>query len=309
MKNDDEIYVFSYDALQMPEFYEKLLGRGIEHHKARLNGFAKYTDITKFHFLKKEQSNYVDGTVFKINKGQLFAIDRWLIFPQYGRFMANVFLLDNNEVLENVFVYSRLEISKPEKVDSNDNNFNPNTNKENIDAFLELEKHKENNPLYDFAFVYKINKEKHDVIFQLTHPFFALIFSVKGKENAKIILPVIVTTLEKNGEYFAFSLIFGHKEFMNGISFYDLFYNRIENEKYDFEYQSLFMDLNLEFLNDKPNFIVSLREDKNTTESEYGVYERAIEYPIKSFDIDPWKRFNILISLFFDIREKKIIND
>jgi len=74
--DDNNIYVFSYDALQNKEFYGKLLGENIEHHKARLNGFAKYTDITKFNLLKKEQSSYVDGVVFKVTKDQLFAIDR-----------------------------------------------------------------------------------------------------------------------------------------------------------------------------------------------------------------------------------------
>lgn len=307
--DDNNVYVFSYDALQNEEFYAKLLGENVEHHKARLNGFAKYTDITKFNLLKKEQSSYVDGVVFKVTKDQLFAIDRWVIFPQYGRFLANVLLLDNNEILENVFVYSRLEISKPEKVDENIIQFNPNADEKNINAFIELENYKKNNPLYDFIFVYKIDKEQSEAIEELTHPFFALSFTLKKDENVKIILPVIITTLKNGDDYFAFSIIFGHKEFMNAIAFYDLFYDRLPDEKYNYEYTSLFMNIELPFLKNKPNYILSLIEDKKATKSEYGVFERAIEYPIKWFDINPWERFNLLLSLFFDIRKKKLIND
>ena len=96
---------------------------------------------------------------------------------------------------------------------------------------------------------------------------------------------------------------------MNAISFYDLFYDRLPDEKYNYEYTSLFMNIELPFLKNKPNYILSLIEDKNVTKSEYGVFERAIEYPIKWFDINPWERFNLLLSLFFDIRKKKLIND
>ena len=116
--NNETFYVFLYETKE--EIFSKLFNKNTEFHKARLNGYYAATDDLGFKLLKKDRLKYVDGYVYKITKDELFKLDRFLMFPLYGRFEINVITLDTNEILENVLTYSRLELAQPHEVKQDD---------------------------------------------------------------------------------------------------------------------------------------------------------------------------------------------
>ena len=306
MEDNQKIYIFSYGTVQDPLFYENLFHKDVIKHKAVLNGFAKCIDDSMYFLLKKDQLSSVEGTVFEITKDELFLVDRWEMFPQYGRFLANVLLTDENKVLENVYVYSKLEFGKyylaPTEMKYSNN---PNANEQNLKGFIELENELKSFPLYNFIFMYEIKKEIYDYFEKLTHPYFALTFSLKERKE-KIILQTMTVAFKDKDKYYVGILMLGRKDFLNAINYYEIFYDLDNHGKFDIEFTPLY-DTNMDFSifkNNKPNYVISLKEDSNINESIVGVHEKAFEITIKNFDIDPWKRFNYLLSVFFDFKEK-----
>ncbi|AWX69589.1 gamma-glutamylcyclotransferase family protein [[Mycoplasma] anseris] len=302
---DEKIYVFSYGTIQDPQFYEPLFGKEVKKYPASLNGFIKCKDQTNYFLLKKDTYGVVDGTVFEITKDQLFLIDRWEMFPQYGRFFANVFLKDKNEILENVYVYSKLEVGKWEKVtDSQVFSSDPKANQENLSAFVELEKQIADLPLYDFLFLYKSDKKTNEMIKQLTHPYAALFINWTTKNNEKYSLTShgIFIELEYENEYYVGYLMFGRKEPNNAIH-YSMMFNHELNElqHIDIGYKYLVQPFDLAIFNkQKPAFFLSAREDQNLEEKfKLGIYENCLELICQDFDLDPWKRLNLMLDAFF----------
>ncbi|WP_373438344.1 gamma-glutamylcyclotransferase family protein [Metamycoplasma equirhinis] len=296
---DEKIYVFGYGTIQEPLFYENLLGKNVVRHAATLNGYAKCVDETMYFLLKKDMASQVKGTVFEISKDQLFMIDRWEMYPQYQRFQVNVLLNDTNEMLENVYVYTKLETGKY-FLATDDLPFSkdPSSTDENVNAFVTLENARKNMPISDTIFLYEISKEKHDEIRALSHPYLALILD-DSKNKLFQVDSCVLFAIQEKGKYYATLTSFGNKNGLNSVHYYNIFNNKIEDLNAKITYKPLY-DFDIKFLEEnKPNYYLSHREESDS-ENKVGWFENmAFELVSKSFNLDPLKRYDEILSAFF----------
>lgn len=305
MSNEEKIYVFSYGTIQDPQFYKELLPNS-KPMPAILNGYAKCVDETMYFLLKKDLSSQVKGSVFEISKEELFLIDRWELFPQYQRFQVNVLLTETNEILENVYVYTKLEVGKY-YLATDDMGFsrNPNANENNLNAFIEMEKAIKDFPLTDYIFLYDINEQEFEEINKLTHPYAALIIDDKENRNY-VAIHGSIFAIKEDGKMYAALTSFSQKSNLNSIFYYQAFNEKLLNSKPEIMLKSLYDNTNIDFLiNKKPVYYLSSREDKAINETQVGWYEnKAFELVEKDFDIDPFIRFNKMLKAFFDTKQK-----
>ena len=307
------IYFFAYAGEQDEPFYSKMFSPDVKKHPARLNGFAKCKDQSHFLLLKKDPLKSVDGVVFEITKDQLFALDRWNLYPQYGRFAANVILTDTNEIIDNALIYTKLEEGKWEPLSNEEADIyrNPNFDEKNVNGFFALEETLKNYNIHDFALLYKIDKEKFDYINQFTHPFLNFEISIKEEPNALLLNFGVLMAIQENDEYFAIVQVFGKKEPIEIFHYYQMFYDKIPNFHHSIKFFPTVMDININFLNEtKPDYFISYKEDKNldlTSNKNLAIWEKAMELVTNDFNINPWTRFDIILKAFFDYRKQNKI--
>ena len=311
--NNETFYVFLYETKE--EIFSKLFNKNTEFHKARLNGYYAATDDLGFKLLKKDRLKYVDGYVYKITKDELFKLDRFLMFPLYGRFEINVITLDTNEILENVLTYSRLELAQPHEVKQDDASSDEVIlkNIEGFNKFADLEK---NEPFYDFILLWEITKEQNQLINENPFPFFNLDIKMKEQQDAEIRNYGILFTFEHEKKYYAAYTMFAKYSFLSAIDYYNIFY-QVPNSfpatyNFIFLYDKYFEGKakDYEFLNQiKPIFFISTRLDLDQKEPTIGVYQKACEFVVNDFNKDHFERYNWLLSAFFDAKNRKIIKD
>ncbi|QJG66231.1 gamma-glutamylcyclotransferase [Mycoplasma phocoeninasale] len=297
---EEKYYIFSYDSMQDPIFFENLFAKDTKRMAATLNGYVKCVDESRYFLLKKDLSSQVRGTVFEISKDELFMVDRWKMFPQYQRFTANVLLNDKNEILENVYVYTKLELGKY-YVATEDMGFfkDPSASEDNLRAFIELEKQAKKLPISDAVFLYEIDEKTHELIRNFTHPYTALILEDKENKLFSIQSCALFAINEKNKHYAALTS-FGNKVGMNSIMYYEVFNDKIPNSHSEITIKPLY-DLDLSFLEGKkPNYYLSHREDKEEKNGKMGWYKDvAFELVTPDFNLDPMLRFDQLLTAFF----------
>ncbi|WP_427902921.1 gamma-glutamylcyclotransferase family protein [Metamycoplasma alkalescens] len=301
MEQDKKIYVFSYGTIQDELFYKNLLSPNVIKRPAILNGYAKCIDDLQYFLLKKDIGHQVKGSIFEITKEELFMIDRWEMFPQYQRFLANVIATDTNEIIEDVYVYTRLEYGQY-YLAPDDLNFSksPNENEENLKAFIALEKESQFLPLLDNGILYEVSDEEFEKIKNLTHPYLALILDDKENKNY-LVEPYAILALEIKQKNYALLISFGRKNNLNSIFYYHAFENKINNVKITRVLKPLY-DFEINFLENKtPIKYISLRRDFEEEAGKLGVFEnKAYEIVLKDFDIDPFKRLNVIIKTLED---------
>lgn len=305
MEKEQKIYLFSYGTIQDELFYKNLLSPNVIRKPAILNGYAKCVDETNYFLLKKDIAHQVKGTVFEITKEELFMIDRWEMFPQYQRFQVNVITTDTNEIIEDVYVYTKLEYGKY-YLATDDMGFSnsPNENEMNLKAFIELEKQNELFPLVDNAILYELNDDEMEKIKSLTHPYFALILDDKTNKNY-LVEPYAVLAMKIKEKNYGLLISIGRKNNLNSIFYYRAFEDKIENVKITREFKPLY-NFDISFLQDKtPLKYINLRRDLQSKEPKFGIYDnKAYEIILNDFDIDPFKRIDILVNALEDNLDK-----
>ncbi|AWX42668.1 Uncharacterised protein [Metamycoplasma cloacale] len=299
--NEEKIYVFSYGTIQDPKFYEPLLGKNVIKHPAVLNGFMKCYDQTNYFLLKKDKYSQVKGTIFEVTVDQLFMLDRWEMFPQYGRFQANVLITDKNEIIENVYVYSKLEAGEWKKVDETMKfSNNPNENDQNMKSFIELEERTKEFPLYDFLFLYKSTKELNENVKTWTHPYVAIMF--EGKKDNQLVKYVVhgtIIELTLHNQHFLGFLMFSKKDINSGLDYQALFNNEAKLENFTIKYIPLVQNLNLNYFTENlPWYYLSNKLDKELPQAKLGVANNALELALPVFHIDPWYRLNQMLNAY-----------
>ncbi|MGX9339328.1 gamma-glutamylcyclotransferase family protein [Mycoplasma sp. 332] len=296
MEKDNKIYLFSYGTIQDELFYKNLLSPDCVRRPALLNGYAKCVDETAYFLLKKDIAHQVKGTLFEITKDELFMIDRWEMFPQYQRFQANVIATDTNEIIENVYVYTKLEFGKY-YLATDDMGFStsPNENEQNLKAFITLEQQTELFPLVDNAILYEISDEEFEKIIHLSHPYVALILDDQKFKNY-LVDPYAVLGIKIHDKKYALLISFGRKNSLNSIFYYHAIENKIEGVEIIKDIKPLYK-FNIDFLLDKkPIKYINLKLDKTIEKPKFGVFEDiAYEITLNDFDIDPFRRLDIII--------------
>ncbi|ENY68733.1 Hypothetical protein MAU_5310 [Metamycoplasma auris 15026] len=296
MNKKNTIYLFSYGTIQDELFYKNLLSENVVRRPAILNGYAKCIDDSEYFLLKKDISHQVKGTLFEITEEELFMIDRWEMFPQYQRFQANIIATDTNEIIEDVYVYTRLEYGKyylaPEEMQFSKS---PNENEQNLKAFIALEKESKDFPLLDNAILFEVSDEELEKLNTLTHPYLALILDDQINKNY-LVEPYSVFALKIKNKSYALLISFGRKNNLNSIFYYQAFESKINGVEVQRTLKPLY-EFNLDFLADrKPFKYISLRRDFNEENPKLGEYEnKAYEIVLKDFDIDPFKRLDLII--------------
>ncbi|ACF07444.1 Uncharacterised protein [Metamycoplasma arthritidis] len=306
---NEKIYVFSYGEEQLPIFYEQLFKKDLVKHEAVLNGFIKCVDDSQMLLVKKDRASSIKGTVFEVTRDELFMLDRWKLFPQYGRFRANVLLVKTNEILENVFIYTKLEFGKyyalPEDMQDLQN---PSANQDNINAFARYEKMVENFPLFDFAFLFKCSKDEYKYFDEQRFPYATFSAMLNDKEGnvstAGIKIPTIITAVEFNKEHYLSITIFATKIDLNAIQFAQLY----KDSKMSVNLEPIVAELNLTFFDKKtPDYFLSHTISKTIDDTQVGLYENCLEVLTKEFELDPWDRFNLMLNAFIDFHSQKKI--
>ncbi|TPR53260.1 gamma-glutamylcyclotransferase [Metamycoplasma neophronis] len=304
--SEEKIYLFSYGTIQDELFYKNIFHEGTKKVSATLNGYAKCVDETMYFLLKKDMASQVSGSVFEITRDELFAVDRWEMFPQYQRFQVNVLLNETNEILENVWVYTKLEVGKY-YLATPDMGFskNPSENENNINAFIEIENRTKDFALADNILLYEINEEEFKAVNELTHPYFALIIDDKVNKLFSLESCALFAIEEGNKKYAALTS-FGQKTNLNSIFYYRIFNDLIPESKPEITIKPLYKDLQNSFLHTrKPDYFLNHIEDKNLKVSEVGYYEnKAFRLSTPNFNILPFRRFDETLKAFFDTKNK-----
>ncbi|WP_369085706.1 gamma-glutamylcyclotransferase family protein [Metamycoplasma spumans] len=304
--SEEKIYLFSYGTIQEELFYKNIFHEGVKKMPAILNGYAKCVDETNYFLLKKDIGSQVEGTVFEITKDELFAVDRWEMFPQYQRMQANVLNLENNEILENVYVYTKLEFGKY-YLATEDMGFsvNPNATEENLKSFIELEKRTAQFGISDNILVYELSDEEYDQIKDITHPYFALILD--DKENKLFSAePYTLIGIENDNKKYGMMVSFGQKTGLNSIFYYKAFNGLFPDSKINITFKNLYLELKHDFLtNKKPIYFSSAVVDATKNQDQVGWYQNvAFQVVFKNFNIDPFKRFDQQLQAFFETKNK-----
>lgn len=301
MEKEEKVYLFSYGTIQDELFYKNLLSPNCVRRPAILNGYAKCVDETKYFLLKKDIAHQVKGTLFEITKEELFMIDRWEMFPQYQRFQVNVIATDTNEIVENVYVYTKLEYGKY-YLATEEMGFSksPNENELNLQSFIEIEKQTELFPLMDNAILYEVNDDEFEKIIHLTHPYLALVLDDKVNKNY-LVEPYAILAVKLNEKKYALLISFGRKSTLNSIFYYHAMEDKMENAKINREFKPLY-NFDIEFLNNKkPVKYINLKRDFQLDEPKFGIFEdKAYEITMKDFDIDPFRRLDIMLKVLED---------
>ncbi|PZW01466.1 gamma-glutamylcyclotransferase family protein [Metamycoplasma auris] len=296
MNKKNTIYLFSYGTIQDELFYKNLLSENVVRRPAILNGYAKCIDDSEYFLLKKDIAHQVEGTLFEITEEELFMIDRWEMFPQYQRFQANIIATDTNEIIEDVYVYTRLEYGKyylaPKEMQFSKS---PNENEQNLRAFIALEKESADFPLLDNAILFEVSDEELEKLNVLTHPYLALILDDQINKNY-LVEPYSIFALKIKNKNYALLISFGRKNNLNSIFYFQAFEGKINGVEVQRTLKPLY-EFNLDFLADrKPLKYISLRRDLNENQPKFGEYEnKAYEIVLKDFDIDPFKRLDLII--------------
>ncbi|AZZ65597.1 gamma-glutamylcyclotransferase [Metamycoplasma phocicerebrale] len=304
----EKIYLFAYDELEHLDFFGKLFGLGVINKSARLNGFIKCINPSSEVFIKKDKNSFVKGTLFEITKEQLFLVDKWKLLPKYDRFPVNILLEDNNSIVEDAFVYSKIEFGEFEPFENKKELFNINNYRESFNYFLDSQKQKLQN--FDFVFLYKPSKKDWEYLSQIktTNIFIKLtIDNDKNIYNTTYISTAFCPFVDKGQPYIALAA-FNRSDSFNVISYYEIF-NNININDYGKNIKIEFIDVNkimdtAFFDKEKPVFFLSNREDKTTEQNKYAFKENVFEYVLKDFDINHWSRFNNLLGLFFEVNKK-----
>ncbi|RMA77470.1 gamma-glutamyl AIG2-like cyclotransferase [Metamycoplasma subdolum] len=314
-KQVGKVYVFSYGTLQDENFYKNIFSPETRKFKATLNGYAKCMDETNYFLIKKDIKSSVVGTVFEITSDELFAIDRWELFPQYSRFLETVYLEDEQDVLEEVYVYTKLEIGKyaivpKEYLNSKD----PRENETNLKSFLEIEKLSKDLPIFDGIFLFEASDEHFELIEKMSHPYFALIFTnnkIDEKSPISLILNTTAICIEDSGKKYIALTIFGRKDFATGVHYWSMFFDDEIKDNFEIKLTSLisqFKDVDKSwFSKDKLKYILTYTKNKEPKQKklEIGIFQKAFNVQTNIFELDPFERFNRLLTIFFDYKKAK----
>ncbi|TPE57279.1 gamma-glutamylcyclotransferase [[Mycoplasma] falconis] len=305
---EEKVYVFSYGTLQDPLFYENIFGKEVNKMPAILNGYTLCVDDSQYFLLKKDTAQQVEGTVFEINLEQLFAVDRWEMFPSYQRFTANVLLTEKGEILENVIVYTKLEEGKVYQVDKKDRHLlsgNPAANENNLKSFVEMEKIFANNPLRDNILLYEASAQDLAYVASLTHPYYALIIDDKENKVFSVAQYALMILQIQNKQYIG-AVSFGQKNGWDAATYALLFENKIPNAKPNITWKALNNQNKADFINQlKPKYYLTFRYDPELKQAKLGQNNNALELVANDFNIDPFARMNSLIKAFDDTKNLK----
>ncbi|AXE61025.1 hypothetical protein DA803_02940 [[Mycoplasma] phocae] len=305
MKKDDKtnkIYLFAYDEMANIEFFTRLFGLNVTHEKARLTGFIKCVNRDGNFFIKKDTNSFIEGMVFEISKEQLFLADKWKLMPIYDRFLVNVQLIEKNEILENVYVYSKIETSEYKIVTKSDEEPPKNISFfQNFMNFLSIQNEMNKYDLYDFLFVYKVEPKIKAYYENVDNPVGLISFKNTENHNEITTIPSVIVPFEINGNSYLSISVFNRNDYFNAIQYYEMFYQLNDYAKIEVQFTSFTTNINLDtFKNTKPDFILSLKEDKNISTNKYAEYEKAFELVVPEFKIEHWERFNDLVNFFFN---------
>ncbi|MDI3064121.1 gamma-glutamylcyclotransferase family protein [Metamycoplasma hyosynoviae] len=302
------VNVFIYQAYK-EDLYSKLL-KYEEKHPARLNGFKKMQDEAGFVLIKKDPLAYVDGYVFKISLQELIKLDRWFIFPVHVRFNANIITLDNNTFIDDAEIYTKLELGAAKPTDD-ENAKSPTDIEPNVEMFLKFEEVAIKDPLYDFIFLYEISDEEFEEINKIPYPFLMIVIKSEQNKESYITLAASMITIKSmdKKQSFAAVTIFGRNDFMNVIDYSRLFNNTHPSGKCSIEMNLTFLDNKLlpKFLKDKkPDYFLSIKKDDKDFD-KLGIKDNSFEQRVADFPADPFDRFNILLTQFFEAKKNKLL--
>ncbi|MBN0970496.1 gamma-glutamylcyclotransferase family protein [Mycoplasma phocoeninasale] len=305
MKTNNEtnkIYLFAYDEMKDLEFFTKLFGMDVVHQKARLTGFVKCVNEDGEFFIRRDATSYLEGLVFELNKEQLFFADKWKLLPIYDRFLVNVELTETNEILENVYVYSKIESGNYRIAKKEDENQQKDVFLiQNFIHFLTIQKRMKQYNLYDFLFIYKIDNETKKYYENISNPNAFISFHDTKARFQTSIIPCVLVPFSQNNENYVAITIFNRNDYFNAITYYEMFYGLGEYKNIMVELTATDKKIDLAiFKNKKPDFIFSMKEDKKNSEKKFAEYEKAFELVVPEFEIEHWNRFNYLISFFFN---------
>ncbi|QJG66381.1 gamma-glutamylcyclotransferase [Mycoplasma phocoeninasale] len=303
MKTNNEtnkIYLFAYDEMKDLEFFTKLFGMDVVHQKARLTGFVKCVNEDGEFFIRRDATSYLEGLVFELNKEQLFFADKWKLLPIYDRFLVNVELTETNEILENVYVYSKIESGNYRIAKKEDENQPKDVFLiQNFIHFLTIQKRMKQYNLYDFLFIYKIDNETKKYYENISNPNAFISFHDTEARFQTSIIPCVLVTFNECGQDYIAITIFERNDYFNAISYYEMFYGLGDYKNIRVDLTSVDESISLgAFKNKKPDLILSMKEDKTILEMKYAEYEKAYELVVPEFEVHHWDRFNYLVAFF-----------
>ncbi|MCV3733792.1 hypothetical protein OF363_01930 [Mycoplasma enhydrae] len=308
-----KFYFFAYDLIEYPEFFNKMFGSNVINKKATLNGFVKcISNDQHYLFIKKDKQGSLKGTLFEISKDQLFLVDRFYNLPLYERFLANVLSNDDNQIIENVYVYTNIQIENYKIINDD---FKPSSDyvEKKYTWFKEiLEESRNLETIYDYTFVYKCN---HDEMSQLqslnsTVSLIEIGVTMNNGTQSNILLIGAINHFVKDTQAYITLSIFNHRQNMNPLFYKDIFM-KPSNLSILKEVKLSFVDCStgkqIEFFNKhKPSVLLSMEYDKRfiKTDGWWTKEKEMMGIKTPEFHEHHWTRYDALLNFFFDYKDK-----
>ncbi|TPD97751.1 gamma-glutamylcyclotransferase family protein [Metamycoplasma equirhinis] len=294
--NNKKIKVFVYDAIVKAENFLAMFGLKIKNEPAKLAGYKSFFNRDKDVFIKKDYSSIVDGVLLELDEANLKRLDKWYLFPYFDRIMLNV-LDENNQIVENVYVYSK--IVSLEDCISFDSLINPedkakifNGVHENLLKFLEAEKKTKNLPFHDVVFLYELSNEQMQQFKNYKYPYVYIV-----NKEFKYNIPAMFLPVTINGFEYLALVAFYRQEQLKAIDYKSFF------EKHQiFEFASKYKNVDVSILNTTRPFQYLVTSENTALSSEQiATHENTFELMTFDFQLNPWNRFNYLIGVFDQI--------
>ncbi|MBN4089680.1 gamma-glutamylcyclotransferase family protein [Mycoplasma enhydrae] len=303
---NNKIYIFGYATIQDPRFYEKFISKHTLKRPAILNGYVKCIDSENNFLIKKDNSGHIDGWLFEVSKEELFTIDRWNKYPHYQRHTVNVLATDKNEIIENVEIYTKLELGEvflaPEDKEILQKLY---VNEKELNSFLKLEDMNKNSNLLDKSIIFKLNDADFNKIKNVTHPYMVLVIEDVIKKQY-LFEHYALIPLKLDGMNYALLVSFAQNNGLNCKFYYDSWENDKFNASLNISWKPLY-DFDGSFIAKlKPDKYINLKWDPNIKMPKLGGYnDKTFEYVISDFDIDPFKRLNLIIGILKEYKNLK----
>ncbi|WP_245979659.1 hypothetical protein [Mycoplasma struthionis] len=139
----------------------------------------------------------------------------------------------------------------------------------------------------------------------ITHPYFSMI--IEDHKSKQIIHePCAMFSLAEKNEYYAVVCQFGRKNNLNSLFYYRTFHNLIKDFNPSINFKSHYDNFDIPFIKTKkPDYCLQMTQKPELKEDLVGWAEdRAFQYAVRDFNIDPFKRYNILLQGFFEGKPK-----
>ncbi|WP_373437050.1 gamma-glutamylcyclotransferase family protein [Metamycoplasma equirhinis] len=291
--NNKKIKVFVYDAMAKAENFLAMFGLKIKNEPAKLVGYKSFFNRDKDVFIKKDYSSIVDGVLLELDEANLKRLDKWYLFPYFDRIMLNV-LDENNQIVENVYVYSK--IVSLEDCISFDSLINPedkakifNGVHENLLKFLESEKKTKNLPFHDVVFLYELSNEQMQQFKNYKYPYVYIV-----NKEFKYNIPAMFLPVTINGFEYLALVAFYRQEQLKAIDYKSFF-----EKPQIFEFASKYKNVDVSILNTTRPFQYLVTSENTALSSEQiATRENTFELMTFDFQLNPWNRFNYLIGVF-----------